>query len=522
MADQLRVSVNKGSRRRMVNDLALRDDLLSRYPQEFLTKIISYTNWKSPYLVFTNLFGAGVDLTAKDKGFTVETSTIGSEFIRIREETETRQLSYVVDNSQVPDVLVAGIPFDVSLDFGVLDEDEQVKLWDDRTILRVVSRRNTNQGYVDVTFVLVGQVGETASGSLLQIGKPVNWGFGNTKGEGSQTSNSLALNPMKRNEFVNPTMITRYGYPETGSAMSDEVFTFGVDRAMDGSTSTSFRTSLPVNFFRQALASVEGQIMDSRSNFDPLTLEVNGYKGLTARPDRPSYAGIRQQLDQARIQYRHPVRGTYRSNLGRIDSIMQQIRQIFPGADILAVGEDGGMQWLRDTIREGAAAKYPVTLFRDVPASGKVDIGFGINKYTTDHGDLFMYDMTGAYQSTGEYKTFNYNGIKGKDRSREIFFIPVRRGDDGSRLKSFTYYTKSGNGIDRGFVYGKTTGITGQFNGATGTQLMNMQDTALQQMMNNQDTYNIGSTVDGIEHHLLFEGVPYIDIMGIIKLTLQD
>ncbi len=170
MADKLRVAVGTvSSRRRVAGDLALRNDLLSNNQTEYITKMISHVNRSSPYLVFTNLFGSQTgmyDNENNDGLFDTQTSDIGSEFIRIQEETTEKKPFYVIDNSAVPDTLVAGQPFDVGLDFAVLDEGEIVKLWDNRTMLKVVSRQITS-GTIYVTFELIGQVGETASGSLL-------------------------------------------------------------------------------------------------------------------------------------------------------------------------------------------------------------------------------------------------------------------------------------------------------------------------------------------------------------------
>lgn len=50
--------------------------------------------------------------------FDVQTSTIGSEFIRIQEECEERKPFYVVDNSRVPDKPIAGMTMLVYNDSG--------------------------------------------------------------------------------------------------------------------------------------------------------------------------------------------------------------------------------------------------------------------------------------------------------------------------------------------------------------------------------------------------------------------
>lgn len=530
MPDKLRVAVGTTTRRRLGGDIPMRNDLLShRNNNDYITSMISHVSPNSPFLVFTGLFGESMDMNGEREGlFDVQTSTIGSEFIRIQEEIEEKRPFYVVDNSRVPTTLVAGQPFEVGLDYAVLDEGEQVQLFDQRTMLTVVSRRNTSNRVVDVTFILNGQDGDTADGSLLATGKPINIGFGNTKGEGSENSNTIPMHGSKKNIFTNPTVITRYMWKETGSWMSDEVFRFKTEKAMDGTEPMEFNTSISVKAFRHTVNSLEGMIMDSVTNFNPETLEVNSFNSTNnSYPDLPTYAGIWQQMDQAHVKIPHPWKNSYINNFNRLESIQHQIHEIWPDADIMIVAQGPGVKFVRDAIREGGQAKYPVRLTREVPASGKVDIGFGIDELINDNGRMFLYDIGKGYRTNGEYKTFTYNGVKGPDRSRDIFFIPMRRGDNGARKKIVKYFTKSGkNGahqqVDRGFVFGKVKGFTGEGNGFTGSQMMAMQSQAIEDMVKNTGAYDLGSVVDGNQYHMMFEGVPYVDITGIIKLHLVD
>lgn len=522
MADKLRVAVQGVStRRRLTGDLALRNDLLSNNHTQYLSKMISHVNPASPYLFFTSLAGSRGNMSDNSNSlFDVTTSTTGAEFIRIQEEIKEQKPFYVTDNSAVPDTLVAGQPFDVGLDFAVLDEGEFVKLWDDKTILVTISRQITSNS-VYVTFALVGQVGETASGSLLSIGKPIHWGQGNTKGEGSLAGNTQPLDTIKKNIFVAPTVITRYTFSRTGSYASDEVFAFQTDRAMDGSEPMEFMTDLNIEFFRNSLASIDRMMMDSRSNFDPATMEVNGSRGVHDSV-LPSYPGVRQQLDQATIQYSHPHTSSAFQSLNKLESIMQQIAQVWPGTKVLVIAEHGGMKWVRDTLIEGGRAKYNITYNSNVGGNGLIQIGYGIDKFISQDGiELLMYDFGKGYKSSGDFKSFTYRGAKGSDRSREIYFVPIPSEETRKKLKTFTYFTKSGNGIDRGMVYGHVRGLTGQTGGFTGKELMNMQDDVIKGWQNNS-AYDLGTTRDGDQFELLFEGVPYIDIYGVIKMTLVD
>lgn len=523
MADKLRiVGTGQGSRRRLVNDLPFRNDLLSNRQQEYVTAMVKHVNPYSPFLFFTGLFGTTEnELDQRDPNamFRTETSTTGAEFIRIREEIYEKRPFYVVDSSRVPTRLVAGEPFEVGLDYAILDEGEMVKLWDDKTILTVVSRRYTAKRVVDVTFILNGQPGDTADGSLLSVGKPINWGFGNTKGEGSETSNTLPMNSNKHNLFYNPTVISRYMWSETGSAMTDEVFKFSTVKAMDGSEPLNFAVNIPVEAFKLAIKSIEGMIMDSVANFDPQTLLPSNMGGLNGYPELPSYAGVFQQMDQAHVQYKFPLKSSYLASLNRIESIQRQIQEIWTGADIMIIARGGGAKWAHDALLIGGQEKYKVQLNRTVPEDGMVDIGFGIRRFKNQDGAIYVYDISKGYKTNGEYQTWQHKGYKGSNRSREIYFVPVQRGSDGTTKKLVRYFTKRGNGIDRGFVFGRVKGLTGQGNGKSGAELMSMQENAIRDMMSNE-LANLGSVADRNEYHMLFEGVPYIDIYGIIKVTL--
>src|SRR5690606_5456792 len=81
------MGASKVSKRRLGGDLQMRNDLLTRNPSEFITKMVSLVKPASPFLVFTNLFGETTDMYGQDsKLFDVQTSSIGAEFIRIKEE----------------------------------------------------------------------------------------------------------------------------------------------------------------------------------------------------------------------------------------------------------------------------------------------------------------------------------------------------------------------------------------------------------------------------------------------------
>jgi len=523
MADKLRVVAGTTNRRRLVNDLPFRNDLLSNRQQDYITAMVNHVNPYSPYLFFTGLFGStqGTEDQNNPKSmFSIETSTTGAEFIRIKESIYEKRPSYVVDSSRVPAVLVAGVPFEVTVDYAIADEGEFAKLWDDKTMLTVVSRRNTGGRKVDITFVLNGQPGATADGSLLSTGKPVNWGWGNTKGEGSETSNTLGLDGNKTNIFYNPTVITRYMWQETGSGASDEVFRFHTERAMDGSEPQDFMVNIPVLAFKEAVSRVERMIVDSVANFDPVTLEPTNMAGQNGYPELPSYAGIIEQLDQAHVQYKIPVKTSPGAALSQFESIQRQIQEIWPDADVIIICRDGGKKFVEDAFLIGGQQKYPVQLTRQIGGDGSVDMGYKLGAFHNSDGDIMIYDLGKGYKTAGEFKTWSYKGHRGPLRSRELYFVPVRKGANGRYKKIANYYTKSGNGYDRGFVFGKVKGLTGQ-NGVTGAALTQMQEDAVRQMMNNEMN-NLGSVADRNEYHMLFEGVPYIDIYGLIKVTIVD
>ena len=533
MPDKLRKIVpSSGLRRRIAGDLPLRNDMIANRQQQYITEMITRVNPASPFLIFTGLLGDNFDpIQEKEDNrlFDFSSSSIGAEFIRIQEEVEDHKVMKVLDASRVPVQMIAGVPFELGTEIAVVDEGEYILLNDQETMLRVISRRSSNGKMLDMTVELVGQTGIMAPGYLCAQGMPLNTGYGNSKGEGSENGNTLDLWGTKKNLFSNPMQITRYMWKETGDWMSDEVFAFSVEEAMDGSKPYNFYTDISVKFFREALRRLEGQIMYSRANFDPDTMAINSASGAdnSAYPDRPSYAGILEQMDQTPVNIPWPVRSKYLTTFNKMESMQQQMQQIWPGCDIMIVVQGPGKKFILDAWREGGQSKYPTRLSRDVKPGEKITIGYGISHVENDYGKFFIYDISQGYQTKGEFENWTYNGVTGTKRSRDIYFIPLRRGSNGMTKKLVKYFSKSGkNGthqqVDRGMVFGRVKGLTGEGNGRTGAEVMAMAEGSFQDMVQNANNYDVSSRVDGSEYHILFEGVPYIDITGIMKWRIVD
>lgn len=510
--------------RRLVGDMAMRTDAI--LDPEIFTSIVHKENPASLLTFFGRGVGdmtpVGMNVDDPDPMWSLQTSGISSSYINIKEETSKTDPLRVYDNSKVPVSIPANTPFEVSFDRGILDDDESFHCRDQKTMGRVISRRiGTNSA--EYTVVLNGMPGEVFDGYLFEINAPISYGFGNSQGEMSAKSNTMPGDSNQYNTFFNPTMITRYVLPESGSYISDEMYTL-TQQALDGSTS-EVNTGISKLWMNKVLKAIERQLMYSTSNFDPKTKQILGRSNNSRFPERPSYAGIFQQMDQAPVQYLQFMNESMKSGLKKIDRIMQTMDEQ-PGSTriVFAMCYGVGHSWLKQVIREGGLAASPIRITVSPDANDAISVGFVVDKYVTDYGILYVKNLGKSMAFSGEYDLSTYNGTKGGPRSRDIFFFNGSRESNGRRTKVARYFTKEGQvdghqRVNRGFVFGRSKGITGEGIGFTGATAMALQEDAIQQMMGNS-RYDLGNIVDGNEYHCLVEGVPYFDARGTIKLTL--
>lgn len=514
--------------RKAVGDMASRNDAILE--PEIFTSIVHHLNRNSPLAFFGGLVG-GIDPLGNygedpyNQMVTLQSSGLGASYINIKEECEVYEPLIVTDNSKVPTTITANVPFDFTVDRGILDPDENFLLRDQKTMGRVISRSVTPNGAL-ITAMLDGQRGETFNGPyLFEVGAYVNYGYGNSQGEGSHKSNLMALDAEQYNTFFNPMVITRYVLPVTGSWMSDEMFTL-TQKAMDGSES-EVNTGISVQWMRKFLNSYENMIMFSRSNFDPATKEILGRNSNAVRyNERPSYAGIYEQFDEAPVKWKQPLRAGSTSGIQKINSIMRTLKQM-PGHNgtFFAMGYGVGIEWLRETIREGGLnnSMYRIVLTPD--SNDAITAGFNVDKYVLDGiGVLYIYDIGNGMHIPGKFDTVTYNQVTSTVRSRDIFFFSSTvAGRNGKPQKVAKLYTKEGQvegfgKVNRGLVFGSSRGLTGEYNGLQGQAALSMQvEQAMRSMLNSN---GLGSIVDGNEYHALTEHTVYVDPRGTVKLSL--
>ncbi|MCE7039240.1 hypothetical protein [Dyadobacter sp. CY312] len=528
MANPLLSQTVKRRPRKLVLDMPFKNDML--LDSNIFTSIVMSEN---PGSIMSMLgFGFGENMAIgehSDPMFQMKTVGIASNYIKIKEICEKREPLRVVDNSKVPDDIPANAHVQVTLQGPVLDADENVHLRDERGFARVISRRVLVDGKAEYTLQMSGLPGEIFSGRLFEVGAPINHRFGNSKGEASPDSNLLSGDANQSNTFYNPLPITRYKLPITGDYMSDEMITVA-SRALDGSSEEEYNTGLPRKWFRQVLASMENQILYSTANFNPNTFEIGGRNNNSSYPERPSYAGIMQQLDQASFKWTHSYKDNYLNGIQKIDRILQTLFYM-PGTSnkYFAMCRGNGAQWLRNVLKQGGLANSPVRITISPDKDDAIVVGFKVEKYVDALGNsLYIYDIgKNMLLSNGDYDLTTYDGMKGSPRSNDIFFFSATS-EIGGRPKSkiAKLFAKEGQGfgnqkVNRGFVFGVSRGITGAGNGFSGAQAMSMTEATFEEVIRNSSRYQVQSLVDGDEYHALWQTAPYIDPRGVCKLSLS-
>ena len=502
--------------KRLVDDMYSRNDIFT--DKEVFTKIVRMENPMSPFLFVSSILG-GMN-GAVDNMFEPVMKGLAAEFIKILEVSDFQEHARIIDVSQVPSVLVAGVPFTLGIDRAFADTDETLMINDEETIFRVESRRTGLVG-TDFTLQLIGMPGEMKSGSILQVNDAIHSGYGNSKGEASMNSNTLTDDLQKETTFYNMMSIIRYGFTETGSAMSDEVYKFLVRKGMDGSETEEVKVDISVKVLRKVMMALDRAIMFNKPNFDPVTKKIANMSAAGRYHERPYYAGIYWMLDQCPWKWYHAKSSTNADNISKLDFILQYVyNKTGKKQTLFAMAEGIGLEWLRDTILKGGLEKTGVNLYQKVEGGDKLKLGFEADEYYTAHGRIVIYDINRAFNNWGEFKQESYNGITHRARSKHIYFMPsMVTGANGSQKKPCDIFYKQGNGINRAFAFGYQRGITGEAGGMTGDQLLSMQDEFIQRNARN-DRYRMDSTVDGKEFHVLMQMVPYMDVRNVTRLTL--
>ena len=531
MANELKVTKVLRKNRRLIDDMPYRGDLILR-DQTLLTSIINSVNPYSIMPMLTNLFGDSFGVTEGQNGPMIELVHQGlpANFIRVREYSNRYVPMRVRNNSKVPTTIKANETFEFTGDQAWLDSDENFLLRDQKTFATVLSRRPGLGGQgndTDYSVRINGIPGQVFNGShLFEIGAPINHGYGNTQGEASQKSNTLPSGERIYTDFFNPMVIQRYKTFASGSAMSDEFFTAHV-QALDGSKMEEVNTGVPVELLYKALANLERMIFFSTANFDPKTGQILGRSNNSQYPERPTYAGLFQQLDAAGKTFTTSMRSDSLTTLRHIERAVQLMNDspwAPPTQKYIIMANGLGATKVYEALLQGGLQAAPMRITQELPADDAITTGFKLKKYVTRFGDIYLYDTSKTFQAYGEFDRVSYAGTSGSPRSMDAYIFPISSRDPktGTVGRVAKYFSKQGqsNGyshLNRAFVFGVSKGITGE-TGFTGEQLSNLQEQSFRAMIQQSNRYRLDSLTDGDEYHCLAEGVPYIDSRKVIRL----
>lgn len=525
MANKL-IKLDRIPRKRVADDMHRRNDLLVTNPEIF-TEIAYKEMPASPISFLGRIFGD--QQAAPDDMFTLDTMGIGTEYIRIKEYYEKYEAIRVVANDKVPSTIVPFEAFEASFDYP-LDEDEKFFTRRGDLQFRVLSRRAGVNGHEHSIMLDDSLAGSIASSDLFAINAPINHGFGNSKGEGSHNSNMFVGDPMQERSFFNPMTITRRMFPVTGSAMADETAYYQVTIQNEQTKAVQdCLLEVPYRFFKQVMEEMSHQFLYSRANFDPSTLTILGKSPNGKYPERPSFAGIWQQLQEgARMTIMHHMKSESKKQLiAKIDDILRKIHyRTKTKPTIFAMCRGGAADVLRDAIRAAIDYKYNMKI-EVTPQNDQLKVGFELSDYITDHGRLIIYDIgVGMGESRGEFEKVSYNGLTfDKYMETDIFFmVPTVQSKDGQpKFRTKIYHKETNKGrygrVSRGFVFGMSKGLTGQNNNLTTDQLLAIQDQTIDRIMS-QNANRVDSLVDADEYHVLYQHTPYIDVTNVFRLKL--
>lgn len=514
----------------MVGDMPILNDQLFR--KEVITSVSRTMNEKSVFNFFSRMAGGMVGSEqSTEKGpqsmMDIRSRGVGSEFIRNRKYRETMYPAKIVDNSRVPDTLVAGLNFELTQDKFIGEGGEKIMLKDQKTQIMVVSYRATGDNKTfDYTYQLIGPDGFTRPGSLLSVDSTLHYGMGNTVGEFSLTGNTLVDDGDRYTDTFNILQIARYVIPKSGSFASDETIKFSAVEAMDGtSVNVDFVTDLPYRGTKQVFAAIDRDLLFSVPNFSVVNKTIANKAGTTRYSERPSYAGFFYQWDLAPYQYPAYASAPLSEGVQLIKDILSFMRnEVGTSKKYIAYCQGRGRQWLKavfDEARKSLGYQINIVVDANMKLGGPNGIGYDIDEYTTPDGTLSIIDLGSALTSWGAgFDLSQYNGVGYQSRTNDIWIQGFLM-EDGVTKKPATIYHKEGNGISRAFVLGMTRGMTGANGGLTGEQAMALQEEGIRRMMSN-DRYRIDSPADGDELHILSQLCPFMDTDGMSRIHLYD
>nr|WP_293840440.1 hypothetical protein [uncultured Arsenicibacter sp.] len=501
---------------RMANDMPRRNSLLLKH--EVITEMSRFVNPANPFFIFGGGFLGGGE-SVEPNLIDPDMRGIASEFYRIRKYQEVCTPARVLDNRNVPDTLVAGKNFDITLDKFVGDPGTKLLLRDQTTMLMVVSQRGSSDKRYDYTLQLNNQEGKTASGSLLAIDSILQYETGNSVGEGSFTGSTFVDEGEQHVDTMNVMQITRHLLTETGSAMADELFKFTVEITEENGLvrTEDVVVDIPIKSAKKHFAAINRDLLFGVPNFSFNKVIANRINN-SRYPERPTYAGYYWWMDRCPWQWPAFQSDPLDSGVKLIERIIDHQSEIQGRkVNLVAMATGIGRQWIKKVLQRAMELKkYQIQI---VDPKDRLKIGFEVDEYYTMNGTLRVIDMfQGQHQWSEYFDKATYNGISYAQRSRHIYIQPMTIPGMNGNQKPARLYFKRGNGIDRAFVLGTSNGMYGQ-NGLTLEKMNAMSEAGVKRLLESGNS-RIDSTFDGREIHMLSHLSPYINCDYMSRITL--
>lgn len=446
---------------------------------------------------FGGLFGFSTE-EANAAGLNVLQQQIAESLIRWRIVENAIQPEYIINDSQIPQKVVAGVNYVIEISSPWIEKEGQYMLEDGRSMIVMIERISNVGAGATYKFQYVGEDGaELPDRKLLSANRALNYA-GNLKPELSSTSQ--AIKDFGAYDMFNVTTTTRHEFSASGHALStgtsDGRMTVYEETMQDGKTKGYMLpfTNKMINFHMNA---INFQLIKGVSNFNLSTRTITNKSHMNQKAELPSGAGFEQFMRSSdTIDSYDPTRGaTYNKNLLKnvIGKHAQFLRQ--KGIMYIAVTRSGGKAFINDVLEENIKSQIIQT-----PYNEKINVGYTFDTYTTVMGQMMVMDLDWSLPRGVQEEMVMYNGVAYPKSSFDIWFIPIVKisGEKGKEKTNIRVYTKAksvdGETINRGLVLGTLPGMTGLTN-SVGVEVLSKYRAEASAIASGK--YNIHSAVDG-------------------------
>ena len=446
---------------------------------------------------FGGLFGFSTS-EANAAGLNVLQQQIAESLIRWRIVENSIQPDYIVNDSQIPQVVEAGKNFVIEITSPWIEKEGIYMLEDGKSLIVMIERISNLGAGATYKAQYIGEDGSVLPDrKLLTANRALNYA-GNMKPELSSTSQ--AIKDYGAYDMFNVTTTTRHEFSASGHALStgavDGRMTVYEETFKDGSTK-GYMLPFTNKMIDWHLNAVNFQLIKGVSNFNLASRTITNKSHMNQRAELPSGSGFEQYMRSTEtIDSYDPTRGaSYNKNLFKnaIGKHAQYLRQ--KGIMYIAVTRSGGKAMIHDVMEENLKTQIIQTPFNE-----KINVGYTFDTYTTVMGQMMVMDLDWSLPRGTVEEMVMYNGVAYPKSSFDIWLIPIIKmsGEGGKERTNIRVYTKAkksgGENINRGLVLGTLPGMTGLTNSTGGDVLTQykMEANAIA-----SGKFNIHSAVDG-------------------------